>query len=51
MSKLNIAELVVTSFEVGPVLKMSDTNPNDPTPATFCRICPTFPDPGEEYPA
>jgi hypothetical protein len=40
--KLNPEDLDVMSFEtetmaISPILP---TNPNDPTPATFCRICP-----------
>ncbi len=40
--KLNPDDLNVTSFdvdgaEISPILP---TNPNDPTPATWCRICP-----------
>lgn len=40
--KLNPEDLDVISLEtettaVAPILP---TNPNDPTPATWCRICP-----------
>jgi hypothetical protein len=40
--KLNPEDLDVMSFEteasaISPILP---TNPNDPTPATWCRICP-----------
>ncbi|HEU4454170.1 MAG TPA: hypothetical protein VFR81_13965 [Longimicrobium sp.] len=45
MSKLDLRDLVVASFETGPSFDVGD-HPTDPTPATFCRICPPFPDPG-----
>jgi hypothetical protein len=42
--KLNPEDLNVTSFDVEPEYQEDVatiiTNPNDPTPATFCRICP-----------
>ena len=45
--KLNPDDLDVTSFEPGVEAsevfgESIDTHPNDPTPATFCRICPTY---------
>lgn len=44
--KLNPDDLDVTSFDAGPgddelFSGTIDTHPNDPTPATVCRICPT----------
>lgn len=42
--KLNPDDLDVTSFDTGPEEdeRLVDTivSPNEPTPATFCRICP-----------
>ena len=43
--KLHPEELDVTSFDTTPqedeVIGVTiATNPNEPTPATFCRICP-----------
>jgi hypothetical protein len=43
--KLNPEDLDVMSFDTGPandelVVGPTTKNPNDPTPATFCRICP-----------
>ena len=43
--KLNPEDLDITSFETEIAQERSAgvtiiTNPNDPTPATFCRICP-----------
>ncbi|HEX6368695.1 MAG TPA: hypothetical protein VF006_07180 [Longimicrobium sp.] len=41
--KLNPDELDVMSFDTGPAdteVAPITTHPNDPTPATFCRICP-----------
>lgn len=42
--KLNPDDLDVMSFETGPdqeeLIGVTIVNPNDPTPATFCRICP-----------
>jgi hypothetical protein len=44
--KLNPDDLDVTSFDPGmesdEILDSIDTHPNDPTPATHCRICPTY---------
>jgi hypothetical protein len=45
--KLNPDDLDVTSFDPGAQEDelfgdSIDTNPNDPTPATACRICPTY---------
>jgi len=37
--KLNPNDLVVTSFETATSSLQVDGT-NDPTPATFCRICP-----------
>jgi hypothetical protein len=47
MRKLDLRELVVSSFETGPSVDLDVTHPTDPTPATFCRICPPY----EEQPA
>ncbi len=47
MRKLDLRELVVSSFETGPSADVDSTNPTHPTPATFCRICPPY----EEQPA
>jgi hypothetical protein len=43
--KLHPEDLTVTSFDTGPQLEdeaisIIKTNPNDPTPGTWCRICP-----------
>jgi hypothetical protein len=43
--KLHPEDLDVTSFDTGPeqddaVIGTIKTNPNDPTPGTWCRICP-----------
>ncbi|MBW3572446.1 MAG: hypothetical protein KY467_15195 [Gemmatimonadetes bacterium] len=38
--KLNPDDLDVMSFDIGPAEEDATTSPNDPTPATFCRICP-----------
>lgn len=40
--KLDPDELEVTSFdtESSEVSSILPTNPNEPTPGTFCRICP-----------
>jgi hypothetical protein len=49
MSKLQLHELVVSSFETGPsVARDTVTDPNHPTPATFCRICPEYEGAGNE---
>jgi hypothetical protein len=46
--KLHPEDLDVTSFETGAesdalVGTTTTRDPNDPTPATFCRICPEYP--------
>jgi len=41
MSKLDIRDLAVSSFETGSDYELP-TNPTHPTPATFCRICPPY---------
>lgn len=38
--KLNTADLVVTSFETNDDVLTSLTDPTDPTPATYCFVCP-----------
>lgn len=41
--KLHPEDLDVTSFIIGPEqddIAPLTSGPNDPTPATFCRICP-----------
>jgi hypothetical protein len=42
--KLNPDDLDVMSFDTGPeeaaVVGTTIINPNEPTPATYCRICP-----------
>jgi hypothetical protein len=41
--KLNPEDLDVMSFDIEPEYSEDVgiiTHPNDPTPATFCRICP-----------
>lgn len=43
--KLNPEDLDVMSFDTGAAgdelaVGTIKTNPNEPTPATFCRICP-----------
>jgi hypothetical protein len=42
--KLHPEELQVTSFDTSPELEQDVstiiTPPNEPTPATYCRICP-----------
>ncbi|MBW3572445.1 MAG: hypothetical protein KY467_15190 [Gemmatimonadetes bacterium] len=38
--KLNSEDLVVTSFQTNEEVISPITDPNDPTPATFCYICP-----------
>jgi hypothetical protein len=40
--KLNPDDLDIMSFETEPEQEDNAiiTHPNDPTPATFCRICP-----------
>jgi len=45
MSKLDLHELAVSSFETGPTVDRDVTDPNHPTPATFCRICPPYEEP------
>lgn len=46
MSKLDLRELVVSSFETGPTVDRDIPNPTHPTPATFCRICPEYEEAG-----
>jgi hypothetical protein len=45
--KLHPEDLDVTSFDTGAenadVVGPTTRDPNDPTPATFCRICPEYP--------
>jgi hypothetical protein len=42
--RLHPDDLDVTSFVIDPeqdaVIGTTTVNPNDPTPATWCRICP-----------
>ena len=41
MSKLDVHELVVSSFATGPSFDVDIPSPH-PTPATFCRVCPPY---------
>jgi len=38
--KLKTEDLVVTSFETNVDVLRPITDPNDPTPATHCYVCP-----------